>query len=146
MANPLLQYVLHGVCRHPLSHPRPPRMPMTPEILHLLLATWSAWPEESRQDASMLWLAGCLGFLGFFYGLESSPVLHGKLSDHTSSLYKMCLWTRATTPPWCRFGYANDPFGAGVTWVIWVIWVTWVEQGIESVQFQLCSTILSRWG
>ena len=53
-----------------------------------------------------------------FYDPESSPVLHGKLSDHTCSVPEMCLWTLATIPPWCRFGYAGlrvTPSGAGVT-------------------------------
>ena len=65
MANPLLQYVLRGVRQRPLSHPRPPHMPVMPEILCLLLATWSTWPDGSRHDASMLWAACCLGFFGF---------------------------------------------------------------------------------
>ena len=43
-------------------------LPVTPEVLHLLYCSWSAWPQHLQHDASMLWAASCNGFFGFFAG------------------------------------------------------------------------------
>ena len=61
-SSPLISYLLRGIRRLPSTNPRPPRLPITPQILCSLFCTWSTWPEESRFDASMLWAACCLGF------------------------------------------------------------------------------------
>lgn len=63
-AFPRLQYVLRGICRSPQT-PRPPRLPVTPNVLSLLYSSWSQAPSHDRHDASMLWAACCVGFFGF---------------------------------------------------------------------------------
>ena len=49
-------------CLNPV-HNRPPRLPITPAILHLLFNTWSAPPVP--YTARMLCAACCLGFFAF---------------------------------------------------------------------------------
>ena len=63
VASPMLTYVLRGVRRtHPL-HTRPKRLPITPDILHLLHRSWSSIPLS--YDHCMLSAASCLAFFGF---------------------------------------------------------------------------------
>ena len=64
-SDPMLAFVLRGVRRLPIGDRLPPRLPITPIILHLLLQLWSSWPPDRQYDASMLWAAVCLGFFGF---------------------------------------------------------------------------------
>ena len=60
-----LEYVLRGVKRHESEQGTRsrPRLPITPEILRRLKATWS--PTGGDVDTKMMWAACCLGFFAF---------------------------------------------------------------------------------
>ena len=62
---PLNEYVLTGICRHPLSTPKPPWCPVTLDILDTLRLSWSHTLQDRRYDAIMLWAAYCVAFFGF---------------------------------------------------------------------------------
>ena len=62
---PVLEYVLRGIRRLPQAVQRNSRLPITPEVLQMLLLSWSQAPQESRYNATMLWAACCTGFFGF---------------------------------------------------------------------------------
>ena len=62
---PILEYVIRGIHCSPRPQSRPPRLPITPDILQLLFASWSRAPRGDNYDTTMLWVACCVGFFGF---------------------------------------------------------------------------------
>ena len=59
---PRLTYVLRGIQRSTTQTARP-RLPITPDILNLLLETWAQ--QSLSYETRLLWAACCLGFFGF---------------------------------------------------------------------------------
>ena len=48
-----------------MAPPRPPRLPITPDLLGHLFSFWSRVPQRDNYDAAMLWAACCVAFFGF---------------------------------------------------------------------------------
>ena len=116
-AYPMLEYVIRGIRRSPKTPSRPPRLPITPDILQLLFASWSRTPRDDNYDTTMLWAACCVGFFGFMRAGEFTcsslqAFDHSKLcpqdiavdSHHNPTMVTIHLRHSKT-----------DPFGAGLT-------------------------------
>ena len=112
---PCLEYVLRGLRRSSLSHSRPLRLPVTPDVLHAIFSVWSRAPPSF--DRTMLWASFCLGFFGFFRSGElTCPSLEAFWPDmlspaditvdsHVDPSYISVFLKRSKT----------DPFGAGLS-------------------------------
>ena len=112
-----LRCVLRGIHRLPVVTQRPPRLPVTPEILQQLHDSWSSWPVEHRYDASMLWAAVCLGFFGFMRAGEfTCPSLQAFNSRRLGVQDVSVDSHQAPRVVSVHLRHSkNDPFGNGVT-------------------------------
>ena len=108
---------MRGVRRLPRATQRRPRLPITPEILQLLLAAWSQVPQESRYNATMLWAACCTGFFGFMHAGEfTCPSLQAFRSDMLCPQDVSVDSHDSPSVVLIRLRWSKvDPFGAGVT-------------------------------
>ena len=114
----MLEYVIRGIRRSPKTTSRPPCLPITPDILQLLFASWSQAPRGDNYDATMLWAACCVGF--FFGFMRAGEFTCSSLQafDHS----KLCPQDIAVdshhdpTIVTIHLSHSKtDPFSAGLT-------------------------------
>ena len=108
---------MRGIRRAPRVTNHPQRNPVTPEILHLLLAAWSQGSLVSSYDATMLWAACCTGFFGFLRAGEfTCPSLQAFAPDMLSPQDVSVDSHNDPSSVMVRLRRSKaDPFGAGVT-------------------------------
>lgn len=113
-AFPQLGYVLKGA-RRSASSPRLRRLPVTPDLLRAILASWSDAPLSF--DRTMLWAAFCLGYFAFLRAGEFTCPSIRKF-DSSSMLAVGDISVDSHTDPRCLRVYLKrskcDPFGAGI--------------------------------
>lgn len=111
---PQLAYVLKGA-RRSSSTPRRLRLPITPELLHILQASWARAPPDFNRV--MLWAAFTLGFFAFLRAGEfTCPSLDKFEASTMLSTEDVCVDSR-TNPSFLTVRLKRskgDPFGAGV--------------------------------
>ena len=111
---PQLTYVLKGV-RRMVPAPKRHRLPVTPDLLHAILAVWSGSTLDFNRV--MLWAAFCLGFFAF---LRAGEFTCPSMERFDSSLMLAVgdVWVDSRTNPRCltvRLKRSKcDPFGSGV--------------------------------
>ena len=113
---PQLQYVLKGARRNLAGRPRRTRLPITPEILRLLQASWERLP--SRADAVMLWAASTLCFFAFLRMGEAVVPSDGGFDPRLHLAYGDVRVDSTLDPSWMEVVIKRskcDQFGAGVT-------------------------------
>ena len=116
MSMPQLQYVLKGARRNLAGRPRRTRLPITPEILRLLQASWERLP--SRADAVMLWAVSTLCFIAFLRMGEAVVPSDGGFDPRLHLAYRDDRVDSTLDPSWMEVVIKRskcDQFGAGVT-------------------------------
>lgn len=110
-----LHYVLRG-CRRTLpSSVRPPRLPITPAILHILHTSWSSHPHD--YDTVCMWAACCVAFFAFLRCAEFTCNTLGSHSDAVLSRDDVAIDSRdnPTIVHLTLRHSKTDIFGVGVT-------------------------------
>ena len=114
---PVLSYVLRGIHRTNPGNRRPPRLPITPDILQTLFNSWSSVPEGAGRDASMLWAAVCLGYFGFMRAGEFTCSSLQAFTEDVLSPRDVTVdsYDNPSTLAVHLRRSKTDPFGQGVT-------------------------------
>ena len=114
---PRLQYVLRGIRRNPALGIQRRRLPITPEIMSLLLAAWSNVSPCDAYNASMLWAACCMGFFGFLRSGEFTCPARPAFTPDMLSPRDITVdsHTRPSVVSVHLRRSKADPFGLGVT-------------------------------
>ena len=110
---PLLHYVIRGVARGQPMCNRPPRLPITLDILLRLFWFWSTSP--ARYEAIMLWAACTLGFFGFLRSGEFTVVPGGNQALVSPRDIQVDSRQDSTYVAITLHGSKTDPFGVGCT-------------------------------
>ena len=113
---PQLQYVLKGAKRKLVGTPRRVRLPITPEILRLLRASWERLP--SQADAVMLWAAASLCFFAFLRTGEAVVPHDTGFDPQIHLAYGDVRFDNASNPSWMAVSIKQskcDQFGQGIT-------------------------------
>ena len=108
-----LHYVLRGITRSQPRAARPPRLPVSLDILDRLFRVWSASP--SRHETTMLWAACTLGFFAFLRSGEFTVVPNGSGMQLTPSDIRVDDRGNLSYLAVTLRGSKTDPFGAGCT-------------------------------
>ena len=110
-----LHYMLRGCHRSLPSSVRPPRLPITTDILATLYQCWSQTPLD--YDKTCLWAACCLGFFAFLRSGEFTCRSWSSYNTSMLSLSDVMIDSR-TVPTAIHLTLRHsktDVFGAGVT-------------------------------
>ena len=129
-AYPMLEYMIHGLCRSP-KKPSWPRLPITPDILRLLFISWSRAPHGDNYDITMLWAACCEGFFEFMWAGEFN-CLSLQAFDHS----KICPQDIAMDSHYNQT-MVTIHLRQRRTHSVWALQSIWGEQAALSVQCRL---------